>query len=101
MHQQAFTTLEFQQLRELVMRGAQTKAGRARIARIEPLENLPALQRELASLSECVGLRNRGVIWSFTDLMDPDESIGLLRVEGSALGPNAILELARLCEQAL
>ncbi|HSE31070.1 MAG TPA: Smr/MutS family protein [Pyrinomonadaceae bacterium] len=101
MNAQAFTTLEFQQLRELVKQGAQTEPGRSRIAQIEPLENLPELQRELAALGECIGLRNRGVAWSFSDLLDPQESIGLLRVEGSALDANAILQLARLSEQAL
>jgi DNA mismatch repair protein MutS2 len=101
MHDQAFTTLEFQQLRELVKRGAQTESGRSRIGQIAPLENFAELQRELTAVSECVGLRSRGVSWSFSDLLDPHESISLLRVEGSALDPTAILQLARLCEQAL
>ena len=101
MNDQAFTTLEFHHLRELIRRGAQTESGRSRIEQIAPLENLSELQRELTALAECVGLRNRGVAWSFSELTDPRESISLLRVEGSALDPNAILQLARLCEQAL
>ena len=101
MHSQAFLTLEFQHLRELVKRGAQTESGRSRIEQVAPFENLGELQRELATLSECVSLRIRGVAWSFSELADPNQSISLLRVEGSALDPNAILQLARLCEQAL
>ncbi len=101
MNDQAFTTLEFHHLRQLIKRGAQTESGRSRIEQIAPLENLSELQRELAALAECVGLRNRGVAWSFSELTDPQDSISLLRVEGSALDPNAILQLARLCEQAL
>ena len=101
MHNQAFITLEFQHLRELVKRGAQTESGRSRIQQIAPFEELGELQRELAALSECVSLRTRGVAWSFSELADPNDSISLLRVEGSALDPNAILQLARLCEQAL
>jgi DNA mismatch repair protein MutS2 len=101
MNDQAFTTLEFHHLRELLKRGAQTQSGRSRIEQIAPLENLSELQRELTALAECVGLRNRGVAWSFSELTDQQESISLLRVEGSALDPNAILQLARLCEQAL
>jgi DNA mismatch repair protein MutS2 len=101
MNNQAFTTLEFHHLRELIKRGAQTEGGRSRIEQIAPLENLSELQHELTALAECVGLRNRGVAWSFSELTDPQESISLLRVEGSALDPNAILQLARLCEQAL
>jgi len=101
MHNQAFITLEFQHLRELVKRGAQTESGRSRIQQIAPFEELGELQLELAALSECVSLRTRGVAWSFSELADPNDSISLLRVEGSALDPNAILQLARLCEQAL
>ncbi|HEX7296689.1 MAG TPA: Smr/MutS family protein [Pyrinomonadaceae bacterium] len=101
MQAQAFTTLEFQQLRELVKRGAQTEPGQSRIDQIGPFANLGELQRELTALSECVTLRARGVAWSFSELADPNESISFLRVEGSALDPNAILQLARLCEQAL
>ena len=101
MNDQAFTTLEFHHLRELIKRGAQTESGRSGIGQIAPLEDLGELQRELTALAECVGLRNRGVAWSFSELMDPRESISLLRVQGTALDPNAILQLARLCEQAL
>src|SRR4030095_275317 len=101
MNDQAFTTLEFHHLRELIKRGAQTETGRSRIGQIAPLENLRELQRELTALAECVGLRNRGVAWCVSALTAPRESISLLRVEGSALDPNAILQLARLCEQAL
>jgi dsDNA-specific endonuclease/ATPase MutS2 len=37
MNDQAFKTLEYQQLLELVKRGAQTDMGRARIAALTPL----------------------------------------------------------------
>ena len=101
MNEQAFTTLEYPQLRELVQRGAQTENGRARIHELEPASELNQLKRDLAALSECVTLRNRGVNWSFTELQDPGESLSLLRVEGAALDPTALLQLSRLCEQAL
>ena len=101
MDEQAFTTLEYPQLRELVQRGAQTENGRARIHQLEPASELNQLKRDLAALSECVTLRNRGVNWSFTELQDPGESLSLLRVEGAALDPTALLQLSRLCEQAL
>ncbi len=101
MNEQAFTTLEFEQLRELVKRSAQTENGRARVETLAPLDQLTHLKRDLAGLSECVVLRNRGARWSFNDLSDPHESISILRIEGAALDPLAILQLARLCEQAL
>jgi DNA mismatch repair protein MutS2 len=101
MNDQAFTTLEYQHLRELSRREAQTESGKLRAQSIEPIADYPQLQNELSSLAECVTLRNRGVNWSFSDFSDPRESIGRLRVEGTALDPAAILQLSRLCEQAL
>jgi DNA mismatch repair protein MutS2 len=101
MNEQAFTTLEYPQLRELLKRGAQTQIGQARAQTLAPIEDLSQLQRELRALGECVLLRNRGVSWSFSEFSDPGEAIGRLRVEGAALEPTSLLLLARLCEQAL
>ncbi len=101
MNSQAFTTLEYQQLLALVGRGAQTEVGRARVSALTPLAELNELRRELTALSECVSLRNRGVNWSFSEFADPTETIGRLRVAGTALDPESILETARICEQAL
>jgi DNA mismatch repair protein MutS2 len=101
MHDQAFTILEYPELRALIQRGAQTSMGRSRLAGLQPLANLPELQKELSALAECVILRKRGAAWSFSELGDPAEKISLLRVEGSALDANAILELKVLIEQAM
>ncbi len=101
MNEQAFTILEYPQLRELLKHGAQTQIGQARAQTLAPIEDLSQLQRELKALGECVLLRNRGVSWSFSEFSDPGEAIGRLRVEGAALEPTSLLLLARLCEQAL
>ncbi len=101
MNDQAFTTLEYDQLLALVHRGAQTPMGRALISALAPLNDLTALQRALTETSECVQLRKRGVFWSFSEISDPAEALGRLRVEGASLEPTAILELARLCEQVM
>ncbi|HJX88989.1 MAG TPA: Smr/MutS family protein [Pyrinomonadaceae bacterium] len=101
MNDQAFKTLEYHQLLELVKRGAQTEMGRARITALTPLGDLEELRRELSAVSECVSLRNRGVNWSFSEFADPAETISRLRIEGNSLDSLAILETARLCEQAL
>lgn len=101
MNDQAFVTLEYQQLLALIKRNAQTEAGQARVERLSPATSVAQLQRELAALSECVTLRVRGVNWSFSGFSDPDETIARLRVEGAALDPLAILQTARLCEQAM
>ena len=101
MHDQAFAILEYDQLRELIQRGAQTAMGRARIEALAPFSDLAALQKSLQAVAECVELRRRGVVWSFYELSDPKEPIARLGIEGAALEPLAILELARLCESAM
>src|SRR5918998_1498351 len=100
MNQQSFGVLEYDGLRELVRRGAQTPAGRARVDALAPLDDLAELRRALRAVSECVSLRARGGAWSFSELADPEELIARLRIEGAILEPLALLELARLCDQA-
>jgi DNA mismatch repair protein MutS2 len=101
MNDQAFTILEYQQLRQLLKNGAQTEGGRRRADALMPIDDLAQLKQELAALSECVQLRNAGVNWSFSEFPDQTETLGRLQVEGAPLEPMAMLQLARLCEQAL
>jgi DNA mismatch repair protein MutS2 len=100
MNKQAFSILEFNSLRALVRRGAQTEMARARIDALEPLENLEALQRALREVSEALKSRQRGARLSFEGIADPAESIARLKIEGAALEPLAILALAGLCTAA-
>jgi DNA mismatch repair protein MutS2 len=102
MHDQAFRTLEYTELRALVRRGAQTEMGRARVDELAPLDNPAELRRALEAVTECVELRRRqGGAWSFTELSDPADALALLKIEGTTLQPLVVLEVARLCEQAL
>lgn len=101
MNDQAFNILEYDQLRNLLHRGAQTSMGRERIVALVPLDDLTMLRSALEAVAECVQLRKRGVSWSFSELSDPGEAIARLRVEGTALDASTILELSRLCSQAL
>jgi DNA mismatch repair protein MutS2 len=101
MNDQAFRTLEYDELRALVRRGAQTPVGRARVDTLSPIHDLKDLQRALKAVSECVELRQRGAHWSFSEMADPTESLARLNIEGAIFEPLALLELARLCEQSL
>ncbi|HSL53212.1 MAG TPA: endonuclease MutS2 [Pyrinomonadaceae bacterium] len=101
MNKQAFTTLEYQHLLELIKRNAQTETGQRRVEALSPIDDASELRRALAALAECVRLRTRGVKWYFSGLTDPSEMIGRLRVEGASLDPLAILQTARLCDQAM
>src|ERR1043166_1314441 len=101
MNSQAFAILEYQQLLDVVKRGAQTEMGKGHFNALTPLNNIDELRQELTALSECVNLRNRGVNWAFNEFADPAETISRLRIEGNTLDALAILQTAKLCEQAL
>ncbi len=98
---EGFTTLEYQHLRELIKRNAQTEMGQRRVDALSPFTNVAELRRELTALAECVTLRARGAKWYFSGLSDPAETLGRLRVEGASLDPIAILQTAKLCDQAM
>src|SRR5256714_8639860 len=101
MHPKAFKTLEFDSLRALVRRRAQTDLARTRIERLVPLDDFAELRRQLQRLSEMIELRQRGARLSFEGVADPTDSISHLRIAGTALDPLAMLDLARLIERAL
>lgn len=101
MHDQAFTILEYDELRALIRRGAQTPMGQARVDALRPLADIGELQRALSALAECAELRKRGVAWRFTELGDPAGKIALLHVDGAALEATALLDIRRLGEQAM
>src|SRR6266480_5481375 len=98
---QAFDILDFNALRALVRRGAQTDTGRERIDRLGPNSDIDELQRDLRGVAEMIELRRRGARLSFEGITDPTESISRLRIEGTALEPIAILGVARLFELAM
>ncbi|HZT58441.1 MAG TPA: endonuclease MutS2 [Pyrinomonadaceae bacterium] len=100
MNEQAFATLEYEDLRALVRRHAQTPMGRARADALAPLHSREEVRRALRVISECAELRARGVRWSFGELSDPAEALARLRIEGTLLEPLTLLEIGRLCEQA-
>src|ERR1043166_8721033 len=75
--------------------------GRARVKALTPVSELDELRRDLTAVSECVSLRSRGVNWAFNEFADPAETISRLRIEGNTLDAIAILQTAKLCEQAL
>jgi DNA mismatch repair protein MutS2 len=102
MQDQAFGTLEYDRLRALVGRGAQTPMGRAAAKAISPFEGIDDLRQALEALRETVQLEQRlGGRWSFSEVADPADALALLRIEGAGLEPLTLLELARLVDQAL
>lgn len=97
MNPQAFTILEFDSLRALVRRGAQTDMGRARLNAIAPLDSPASLQRALQEVAEAIEMRQAGDRLTFDGVADPTEAIARLKISGTALEPLTILDLVRLC----
>lgn len=101
MNDQAFNTLEYDALRALVRRGAQTPMGRALVDALVPFDDSKVLGNALSAVAEAIGLRQKNLTWYFSELTDPTEALALLNIEGASIQPLAMLELARLCEQSL
>jgi DNA mismatch repair protein MutS2 len=101
MQEQAFKILEYDDLRALIRRGAQTPMGQTRVNALKPLASNAKLDQELAAVAECVHLRNRGAAWSFSELGDPAQKLALLHVENTILEPAAMLEIKSLSDQAM
>src|SRR5437588_1209612 len=101
MNSQAFAMLEFDQLRQLVQRHAQTEMGRTHSHALEPFEEIESLQGALRQVAEAMQLRSRAVRFSFEGVADPSQAIARLKIEGAALEPLTSLDLVRLCNAAL
>ena len=73
MHEQAFRILEYDDLRALIRRGAQTPMGAARATLLKPLAGIDELEQALRAVAECVHLNRHGTAWRFSELGDPGE----------------------------
>src|SRR5437868_2441543 len=95
-------TLEFPRLLDLVARYAQTPMGAERIADLHPLTSRLDLDHALAAITDTITLNeDKQVSWSFSGLEDPSDAVAILRIQNAALEPNTLLEIARVCSQAL
>ncbi|MFZ1699280.1 MAG: endonuclease MutS2 [Pyrinomonadaceae bacterium] len=95
-------TLEFERLLDLVARHAQTPMGVDRFALLRPLTSRRELDAALAAIAETIVLsEEKQVTWSFSGLEDPSDAVAILKIENAALEPNRMLEVSRVCSQAL
>ena len=95
-------TLEYSRLLELVSRHAQTPMGVERFAELLPYIDRPALERALAAVTETILLNEeKQVSWSFSGLQDPSDAVAILKIRNATLEPNLLLEVTRVCNQAL
>ena len=95
-------TLEYSSLLDLVGRNAQTPMGATMVAELRPYVGRHELDRALRSISETIRLNEeKQVSWSFSGLQDPGDAVAILKIRNATLEPNTLLELARVCNQAL
>ncbi len=95
-------TLEFERLLELVSRNAQTPMGVERFAALRPFTDRRALEAALAAITETILLNEeKQVTWSFSGLEDPSDAVAILKIHNATLEPLRMLEIARVCTQAL
>src|SRR5258708_19923165 len=95
-------TLEYARLLELVGHHALTPMGVERFAGLRPLENRRELDDALAASTETIVLNEeKQVSWSFSGLEDPSDAVAILNIQNASLEPNRMLEIARVCSQAL
>jgi DNA mismatch repair protein MutS2 len=98
----SLATLEYEKLLALVARNAQTPMGEARFAGLRPLTSRLALEKELKAIAETILLNEeKQVSWSFSGLEDPSHAVATLRIKGATLDPLLMLEIVRVCNQAL
>ncbi|MBC7900048.1 MAG: hypothetical protein H7070_08335, partial [Saprospiraceae bacterium] len=95
-------TLEYAKLLELVSRHAQTPMGEQRFAVLRPKTSRIEVESDLAAVSETIVLNEeKQVSWSFSGLEDPGDAVAILKIKNATLEPNLLLEVSRVCNQAL
>lgn len=98
----SLNTLEYERLLALIAGRAQTPMGKARLESLRPLTNRIELDRQLQAISETIKLNEeKQVSWSFSGLEDPSDAVAILRIKGATLDPLLLLEITRVCNQAL
>ncbi len=86
----------------LVSRHAQTPMGEARFENLAPLTSSLELENDLKAVAETISLNaEKQVSWSFSGLEDPSHAVAVLRIKNATLEPLAMLEVTRLCNQAM
>jgi dsDNA-specific endonuclease/ATPase MutS2 len=99
---QSITTLEYEKLLTLFERYAQTPMGAARLRALKPLTSRLELEKDLRAVTETIFLNEeRQTAWRFSDVFEPTNAVAVLRIRNATLEPHALLETARLCNQAL
>ena len=76
--------------------------GTARVENLQPLTNRLELENDLRAVSETIRLNEeKQVSWYFSEVAEPENALAILRIRNATLEPLTLLEITRLCNQAL
>ena len=102
MNETTLTALEYDKLRQLLSRYAQTPMGKGYLENLEPMTSRLVLEQDLQNITETILLNEeKQVTWNFSELIEPSDAIAILKIRNATLEPHSLLELTRLCNQAL
>jgi DNA mismatch repair protein MutS2 len=102
MNRQTLKSLEYEKLLALISRSAQTPMGKSRFENLRPMTNRLELEKNLKAIAETIFLNEeRRISWSFSGLEDPSDAVAILKIKGATLEPTTLLEITRVCNQAL
>ena len=96
MDDRTIKTLEFEALVNLLARHVQTPLGRKRVTALAPSIDRSNINSELDRTTECANYLSTGGAFGLSDLVDPEDSLAELQVEGTSLDPQQVLALQHL-----
>lgn len=96
MDERTIKTLEFEALIALLARHVQTPLGRKRVTALAPSIDRSGINSELDRTTECANYISTGGAFGLSDLVDPEDSLAELQVEGTSLDAQQVLSLQRL-----
>src|SRR5690349_2758445 len=92
--------LEFDELKRLIGRYVAGPLGRAELDRLQPVTDREYLEATLAEVAEAIDFVRVNGRLPLGGLVDTNESVARLRIEGAALEATEIANLIRFLERA-
>ena len=96
MQSESIDVLEFQALKEILVRFADSPGGVRLLEQLKPLTDISEIQRQLDLTHECLDLIESGQDLRFSDLVDYNPVFEKLHIAGKALEAKEILQVLQL-----
>ena len=96
MNDRSFAALELFDFIEMASMRTQTPPGRTRIMRLRPSVDSNEVRREIEITSECVAYQTVKGRFSLAGVLDTEDAMQRLHIEGNTLEPRQVIALERL-----